>query len=489
MAFDLKTAKPVDDPQHKGGFDLKTAKPVSNEPAPRMSTHPAATVVKGIDENIFQPLLHFPTTIKSSLGGAVALGRGAYEKMTPGIQEHEPAVDAVGKYYGDRYGGMDNILETLDTDPVGAAMDASILFGGAGGVLKTAGKVGRVSKLAQTGQTLQRVGRAVDPMTMAAKSINAVAARPTAKAIKATRWAKDRAAADTINSLIRVKDKQFAYGRDPGMTVAREGITALNMDDLTAKITAKRKEYGGRIRDALDAPSHKAKTVDLTRAKALDPIYKAIAEARKNPRSNQALIKRLEDVMDDLTLTQGKKGVSLKNLTMSPREAFEFKQQVADLTKWTNDLITDDQVTNKALKQVYGKVSDAIKQKVKGLDDLDEAYGNLTEAAIASEHRARTLRSSAGRLGFMDGIAALGGAGIGYGAGHPVGGAITGVMLERLMEQPLVRTYAAKWLKSASTEMLSELYSQIPDAAKTFAKWGLTAAARHSAATGSTNVQ
>jgi hypothetical protein len=114
--------------------------------------HSAAEFAK----NTVQPFLH-PVDTATSIKN---LGLGVLEKS--GIvsgNEHEKYADAVGKFYADRYGGIENAKRAFATDPVGVAGDLSMLLtGGGGAAARLPGVAGRVGEVAGA------VGRSVDPL-------------------------------------------------------------------------------------------------------------------------------------------------------------------------------------------------------------------------------------------------------------------------------------------------------------------------------------
>jgi len=119
---------------------------------------PSAAKLAG---NLIHPILH-PIDTAKAIGevGASLLG-----KM--GVTDHSPAAaDAVGKYFADRYGGIENLKHTLATDPAGLAFDAStVLTGGGSAAARLPGIAGKIGEAAVT------AGRAINPVTGAAKVI------------------------------------------------------------------------------------------------------------------------------------------------------------------------------------------------------------------------------------------------------------------------------------------------------------------------------
>jgi hypothetical protein len=95
-----------------------------------------------------QPFLH-PVDTASAFASII---RGGISKVAGWDDPDEAVVDAVGQYYVERYGGLDEALTTLQDDPAGFLADLSMT----GGALA---KVGQSSKLAN-------LSRAVDPANM-----------------------------------------------------------------------------------------------------------------------------------------------------------------------------------------------------------------------------------------------------------------------------------------------------------------------------------
>lgn len=81
----------------------------------------------------------------------------------------EGSADAVAQFYKDRYGGLENIRNTLVNDPVGTAADAATILTGGGSLLsRLPGQAGTI------GQVVQRAGRVVDPVNAAIEGTKAV---------------------------------------------------------------------------------------------------------------------------------------------------------------------------------------------------------------------------------------------------------------------------------------------------------------------------
>jgi len=82
--------------------------------------------------------------------------------------------NAVGKDYADAYGSYDQIIKTIEQDPVRAAGDLSMILG-------LAAKAATAGRMAQTGEALSGAARVIDPLALPIAGVNKLAevAAPT----------------------------------------------------------------------------------------------------------------------------------------------------------------------------------------------------------------------------------------------------------------------------------------------------------------------
>lgn len=102
--------------------------------------------------------------------------------------------DAVGQFYKDRYGGWENVKNTIATDPIGFVADASVplTLGGNAGA-RAPGVMGRVGQIAAS------TGRMIDPVTHVPE-VARVLARRGANALGVRNGAGSAAIFDTFNT-------------------------------------------------------------------------------------------------------------------------------------------------------------------------------------------------------------------------------------------------------------------------------------------------
>ena len=189
----------LEQPQQNGGmrlppgFQLEGAAPPSGIPGPRRTwTGTAGEAMRNIPSSaqrfatgLYEAATSPVETAKSILDiGAGALQKALPQKVVDFINQFDAnpaatqravqAANAAGAFYKDRYGSVEQLKNTIATDPVGAAADLStLLSGGAtalGGVApKTAGVIGKAA-------------RVVDPLTLPMKGAGAVMRRGAAAA-------------------------------------------------------------------------------------------------------------------------------------------------------------------------------------------------------------------------------------------------------------------------------------------------------------------
>ena len=80
---------------------------------------------KGLLGDLYQMARHPIQTV----GGLLGLGHSLINLAIPGEQGNEELAKAVGEYFADRYGGMENLKNTLRDDPSGLAADVALLVG------------------------------------------------------------------------------------------------------------------------------------------------------------------------------------------------------------------------------------------------------------------------------------------------------------------------------------------------------------------------
>lgn len=122
--------------------------------------------------NVFNPNMQ-----KNTLANIADVGAGGLERLFLGDKAQTPEAQkfgAVTDFYKQRYGGGQNIKDTLYNDPVGAAADLSTVLTGGGAALRGVGSLAKASKLSGVGEALTRTGAAIDPLNVAGAAASKV---------------------------------------------------------------------------------------------------------------------------------------------------------------------------------------------------------------------------------------------------------------------------------------------------------------------------
>lgn len=262
-----------------------------------------------------------------------------------------------------------------------------------------------------------------------------------------------------INSLIKPLLKDFSYGKDPGKAVAEAGITANSLDDLANKIKLVRQQTGEEISQKVAKSSARFDASD-----ALTSLDEALENAKKSPRTNASVIKRIEDVKADL-LRVGEDGLPTRNLKdISADELWEFNKDIGELARWTGNA-SDDEIVNKAVKQAYSKTRGKLETGVPGLSDVSEKYANLKSAETATEYRDK-IAARQGLISFsgtqLGTAAAVTSAVVSGGAVIPILVGATAAAGTEALKSPAVKTRVAAWLATASKEDVKDAFVQAP---------------------------
>jgi len=263
-----------------------------------------------------------------------------------------------------------------------------------------------------------------------------------------------------INSLVKPLLKDFSYGKNPGKAVADSGITANSLDELGQKIGVARQTTGQQISDIVAGSTNRFDASD-----ALTSLDEAIVAAQKAPKTNSAIINRLQDLKSDL-LGVAEDGLPTRKMTdMTADELWELNKDIGGLTRWTGNA-TDDEIVNKALRNAYAATRKNLESGVDGIGELSEKYANLKSAEVATQYRDKI--AARGNIISFSGSTLGGGAALATalttgGAAIPallVGGGV-GATTEAL-KSTAVKTRVAAWLASSSKEEVEKAFKDAP---------------------------
>jgi len=141
---------------------------VTTAPQTMTAREVAGQAVTNIPSSALQYGKDIFTAVTDPIGTAKSIGElglGIIQLAIPGEQANEQQAKAVGQYFANRYGGMENLKRTIATDPVGFLGDASVLLTGGASI---AGKVGGLKEVAEAAK---KAGQVIDPLALPTKAV------------------------------------------------------------------------------------------------------------------------------------------------------------------------------------------------------------------------------------------------------------------------------------------------------------------------------
>ena len=379
--------------------------------------------------DIAQPVLHPIETAKN----VAELGTGLVQLAIPGEQGNEETARAVGQFFADRYGGIENIKRTLATDPVGFAADIStVLTGGGAAAVRAGGLAGRAGRVAQA------AGRAVDPLAGATRAAGAVA-RPVGRGVSEVVGA---IGTHTSGEPIRVAARAGFEGGQAGADFragmrrppnveelaasARQGLSAIRarggaayrsgMADLAKdKTVLSFDDIDKALSDSVRVKTFKGVSIDPTTEGIRNRIFEAVNEWKQldpaefhTPEGMDALKQRLGSIMDSTEFNSPERVVARQAYNSVKREIAKQAPEYSRIMRGYEEALNQVREIEKTLSLNPGanvdtqlrKLSSAMKQSgtatgrrldlVKmlqeaGAENLQEKLAGIAMSGIAPE--------------------------------------------------------------------------------------------------------
>lgn len=222
-------------------------------------------------KGIVQPIIHPIDTATGlyQVGKGVASKLGLVDNRPEAKEENERVINALGHHLAERYGGVENVMNTFEKDPAGLLLDASMLLTGGGtAVAKIPGTIGKIGEIAAT------AGRVIDPLKPvgeAAKFVGKNVVEPTIS--KGIGWTTGQGSEPIRTAAKAGAEGETAFIENLRGKVPVENIVDLAQSALDQKHAAKVAEYKQGMAN-----------LNLGGPKMLDykPIDQALADAEAN---------------------------------------------------------------------------------------------------------------------------------------------------------------------------------------------------------------
>lgn len=415
-------------------------------------------------KDVFNVALH-PIQTAKSLG---ELAAGVVNLSRPGVQPQEEKARAVGQFFKERFGGLENIKRNIQEDPVGFMADASLFLTGGGAALRGVGTVSKAGRVAKVGQAIQKAGLATEPITTLGKGAF-IATRPITRPVGAllreSLGVTTGAGGQVIREAFRNPTPEFRQAlrgqvtTDNVLTAAREGLYKLKDQRSTAYRTnlAKLKEAKKPINNTAlnEFVDEKLKQFNISTDKQgnLDFSKSVIADTTEQKRMSEIVtaVKTWDDTtalgldtlkqrLDDFYTPSGK-GRALTNAIRD-----KVKSTIIDNVKGYNKMVSEYAEATELIKSIENtlslkaganvdttirKLMSSMRQNNEFRKGLVEKLDTLTKRDITSQLAGTALAPGvpSGLVGrqLFAGASVAGVTGVGLGAISPA--LLTGLLL------------------------------------------------------------
>jgi hypothetical protein len=295
------------------------------------------------------------------------VGLGGVSKLYGGSHpESEPYWDAMVNFFKERYGGVDNIQKTIETDPVGFAADLSTFLGGAGAATK-------ISTGGKLGAGLIKAGRAVDPLTLGMKGIQAIGKT-------GIRASEELMGLTSSTGTASAKQAIAAAGTKP-FTQAMRGVTEQQdiLTDLHKGMAAIKDERRLNYQDKLQSISSNTKEIDM------QPIYSKVDDLLKEYNIKAAQGKNGELTFDfsrsKLDRTEHGKIESIVNdvVDWGRRPGDNTPIMLDTLKQRLDDFYSPSKNSSSFVQRLKGTIKDTIVKEVPEYADMTKEYSRLSD--------------------------------------------------------------------------------------------------------------
>lgn len=456
----------------------------------------AADVAQGAFKNFAGSAMQFGSDIYTAFSQPVKtaktvydLGKGVVQLAIPGEQGGEEIARQVGRFFKQRYGGLEAAKKTIANDPVGALADLSTVLSG-GGTLAArtgalAGKLGKTKALvqagqagagvgragqavSQAGQAVANIGRAIDPLTLAGKGVAQAgrgAGRLTSGVLGLTTGASHTPFETAFKAGLPLKGSK-AFRSAIKRTEDVDRVVAEAADAVGELAEARKSAYRSRLKDlqAVNPPIEFKSILDELKSQAnsltdlvtgehsiikgaaqkgkLKQLVHEIMEVAQDPRMHNALgLDHLKKVVQELEIPQ-KQGWGQVNRVRTAM-ANHIKQKIMDVVPEYEKMVGDYEQALRLENEIRGTFSlerhakiDTTLRKLQSAmrDNVNTGYGRREKLLKQIDKAGKIQEKLAGQAlhdpmprGIMRGTLGAG-MGVAAGLGH-INPALAGLLL------------------------------------------------------------
>lgn len=298
-------------------------------------------------------------------------GLNKYQKGGPINTEESQMAGKVGKFYKDRYGGVENIKNTLYKDPVGAAADASVLLGGAAGIAGKVGEAGELAGASKLASGLRKASEITDPIRLAGRGVGAVGKLAKESGL----YGVAKVTGKETGTLKAVLDNPKAFSPEEIPNITRQSLG---------------KEIGDALSGRQQAISETGEAYQPIR-ESMNPVY-----VEKNYLENLLKDNTGLTVKDGKLVTSGSASIrdtrdvnALQHIydtyqpifdqgLMTPNEYLNLRSDLAQIAGYGREL-TKSKPLQGLSSIMRGQTNTALRPQIAGLEALDAKFGPQIE--------------------------------------------------------------------------------------------------------------
>lgn len=400
-----------------------------------------------------------------TVGALGKVATGTLQNMTPGyVTPERPGfsaeANAAGQALKERYGSPSAIAETIKTDPVGAASDASAVLGGVSGAARGASAVANAVRAPRVAGVAADIAKG----TATASDI----ANPLTLPLKAAGAASKGVARPLVKSALGLPGKTERYGATPAVVALEEtkGIrpatikasAAAKLDDLNRQLEA----LAGASGNTADLTAARQVIADeIAKVKAANGLVDDIVPMEKqltDPRpgfagateypagANTPIALAAGASGAPLPMIKGKAPSKVISAEQTPLDLLKMKRQFGeDFTKFDAAVPLKDSA-RKVGNKAYHELASEFNRTVPEAKDINQRMQSLIpvrDAAQRTEERAGVVQRGVDRATRPTGAMAPAIAG-GIAGGLP--GVVAAMTVQEALASPSVRMALARAL-------------------------------------------
>lgn len=341
------------------------------------------------------------------------------------LEQNRKVFQNVKNFFFDRYGSPEKALKSLEEDPVGVALDVSVLFSGAGAGIRAASMGRKLSTVSKAGKIMGRVGEITEPITATGKTLKTIGIVPkkvTTTLGKASLGVTTGAGGEALRTAYQGAKigsgefKQALRGKisqQDVLTVAKEGLNmikqqrtntyirqlqkikditkTINLEPIKAKIKASLDNWNIKIGKEGKLNFSKSTIADTAEQKRISSIVNETLKWKDTTPAGLDVLKRR---LDDFFTTSGQ-GRSLTNSIRSEVSNTLTKEVkgYSEMTKGyreASDLINEIERTlslgkQKAVDSTLRKLTSSLKDNADFKRELLTKLDAATEADVAGQ--------------------------------------------------------------------------------------------------------